>query len=108
MGVCGKPTGCRNVVFPIFMSKSQLKRRTFSECLWSDYPASDYLIGSQKEPLHIPRDFEITPEFRMGGQPGKPKPPGNLPTRPEPQKPPPIEEPLRPIRVPPIERPPAP
>ena len=44
----------------------------------------------------------------MGGQPGKPKPPGNPPIRPEPQEPKPIEEPLRPIPVPPVERPPAP
>ena len=29
----------------------------------------------------------------MGGQPGKPKPPGNPPMRPEPQEPKPIEEP---------------
>jgi len=44
----------------------------------------------------------------MGGQPGKPKPPGNPPVRPEPQEPKPIEEPPRPIPVPPIERPPSP
>ena len=44
----------------------------------------------------------------MGGQPGKPKPPGNPPLRPEPQQPAPIEEPPRPIPIPPVERPPAP
>ena len=44
----------------------------------------------------------------MGGQPGKPKPPGNPPVRPEPQEPKPIEEPPTPIPVPPVERPPAP
>jgi hypothetical protein len=44
----------------------------------------------------------------MGGQPGKPKPPGNPPVRPEPQQPAPIEEPPRPIPIPPVERPPAP
>ena len=44
----------------------------------------------------------------MGGQPGKPKPPGNPPVRPEPQEPKPIEEPPTPIPVPPLERPPAP
>jgi hypothetical protein len=44
----------------------------------------------------------------MGGQPGKPKPPGNPPVRPEPQEPRPIEEPPTPIPVPPMERPPAP
>ena len=43
----------------------------------------------------------------MGGQPGKPKPPGNPPTR-EPQRPPPVEEPPRPIPVPPVDRPPPP
>jgi hypothetical protein len=42
----------------------------------------------------------------MGGQPGKPKPPGNLPVRPEPQEPKPIQEPPTPIPVPPVERPP--
>ena len=42
----------------------------------------------------------------MGGQPGKPKPPGNPPTRPEPLWPQPIEEPPRPLPMPPIERPP--
>ena len=36
----------------------------------------------------------------MGGQPGKPKPPGNPPVRPEPQEPKPIEEPPTPIPVP--------
>jgi hypothetical protein len=44
----------------------------------------------------------------MGGQPGKPKPPGNPPVRPEPQEPKPIQEPPTPIPVPPVERPPAP
>ena len=44
----------------------------------------------------------------MGGQPGKPKPPGNPPVRPEPQEPKPIEEPPTPIPVPPVERPPCP
>jgi hypothetical protein len=43
----------------------------------------------------------------MGGQPGKPSPPGNPPIRREPQRPP-VEEPPRPIPVPPVERPPAP
>jgi len=33
----------------------------------------------------------------MGGQPGKPKPPGNPPVRPEPEEPKPIEEPPTPI-----------
>ena len=42
----------------------------------------------------------------MGGQPGKPKPPGNPPVRPEPQEPKPIQEPPKPIPVPPVERPP--
>jgi len=41
----------------------------------------------------------------MGGQPGKLKPPGNPPVRPEPQEPKPIEEPPTPIPVPPVERP---
>ena len=44
----------------------------------------------------------------MGGQPGKPKPPGNPPIRQEPQRPQPIEEPPRPLPVPPVERPPLP
>jgi hypothetical protein len=44
----------------------------------------------------------------MGGQPGKPKPPGNPPMRPEPQEPKPIQEPPTPIPVPPVERPPVP
>ena len=44
----------------------------------------------------------------MGGQPGKPKPPGNPPVRPEPEEPKPIKEPPTPIPVPPVERPPAP
>ena len=44
----------------------------------------------------------------MGGQPGKLKPPGNPPVRPEPQEPKPIEEPPTPIPVPPVERPPEP
>lgn len=43
----------------------------------------------------------------MGGQPGKPKPPGNPPQQREP-RPAPIEEPPTPIPVPPVERPPAP
>ena len=43
----------------------------------------------------------------MGGQPGKPKPPGNPPIRREPDRPP-VEEPPRPIPVPPVQRPPAP
>ena len=43
----------------------------------------------------------------MGGQPGKPSPPGNPPIRREPDRPP-VEEPPRPIPVPPVERPPAP
>jgi len=47
-------------------------------------------------------------EFTMGGQPGKPKLPGNPPIRPEPRKPQPIEEPPRPIPTPPVERPPPP
>jgi hypothetical protein len=34
-------------------------------------------------------------------QPGKPKPPGNPPTQPDPDKPLPIEEPPQPIPVPP-------
>src|SRR5947208_3584226 len=42
----------------------------------------------------------------QGGQPGKPKPPGNPPVRQEPQRPQPIEEPPRPLPVPPVERPP--
>src|SRR6266478_108759 len=44
----------------------------------------------------------------MGGQPGKPKPPGNPPVRQEPQRPRPIEDPPRPLPVPPVERPPLP
>jgi hypothetical protein len=44
----------------------------------------------------------------MGGQPGKPKPPGNPPGPREPQRPPPVEEPPRPIPVPPVDRPPPP
>jgi hypothetical protein len=44
----------------------------------------------------------------MGGQPGKPKPPGNPPDRESPQRRPPVEEPPRPIPIPPMERPPAP
>ena len=44
----------------------------------------------------------------MGGQPGKPKPPGNPPVRPEPQEPKPIQEPPTPIPIPPVEIPPAP
>jgi hypothetical protein len=32
----------------------------------------------------------------MGGQPGKPKPPGNPPVRPEPEEPKPIKEPPTP------------
>jgi hypothetical protein len=43
----------------------------------------------------------------MGGQPGKPKPPGNPPIRREPDRPP-VEEPPRPIPVPPVDRPPPP
>jgi hypothetical protein len=41
----------------------------------------------------------------MGQQPGKPKPLGNPPIRPEPRQPQPIEEPPRPIPIPPVERP---
>jgi hypothetical protein len=48
----------------------------------------------------------------MGGQPGKPKPPGNPPYYPDDEHDedtrPPIDEPLMPIPVPPVERPPAP
>jgi hypothetical protein len=44
----------------------------------------------------------------MGGQPGKPKSPGNPPGPREPQRPPPVEEPPRPIPVPPVDRPPPP
>jgi hypothetical protein len=44
----------------------------------------------------------------MGGQPEKPKPPGNPPTRPAPQHPAPTTEPPRPIPAPPIDPPPAP
>src|SRR5439155_9861977 len=44
----------------------------------------------------------------QGGQPGKPKPPGNPPVRQEPQRPQPIEEPPRPLPVPRVERPPLP
>jgi hypothetical protein len=44
----------------------------------------------------------------MGEQPGKPKPPGNPPIRPEPRQPQPIEEPPRPIPIPPVESPPPP
>jgi hypothetical protein len=44
----------------------------------------------------------------MGGQPGKPKPPGNPPTPREPERSPRVEEPPKPIPVPPVERPPAP
>ena len=43
----------------------------------------------------------------MGGQPGKPKPPGNPPVCPEPEEPRPMQEPPTPIPVPPVERPPA-
>jgi len=41
-------------------------------------------------------------------QPGKPKPPGNPPTRPDRDKPPPVEEPPDPIPVPPEEDEPGP
>jgi hypothetical protein len=44
----------------------------------------------------------------MGGQPGKPKPPGNVPERPLPPLRPPIEEPPRPIPPAPLEPPPQP
>jgi hypothetical protein len=44
----------------------------------------------------------------MGQQPGKPKPPGNRPIRPEPRQPQPIEEPPKPIPIPPVESPPPP
>lgn len=48
----------------------------------------------------------------MGGQPGKPKPPGNPPYYPDEENDedtlPPINEPAIPIPVPPVERPPAP
>lgn len=44
----------------------------------------------------------------MGGQPGKPKPPGNPPIRQQPQRPQPIKEPPQPLPVPPVDRPPAP
>jgi len=48
----------------------------------------------------------------MGGQPGKPKPPGNPPAYPhrddDDNDDAPIEAPPMPIPVPPIERPPAP
>jgi hypothetical protein len=48
----------------------------------------------------------------MGGQPGKPKPPGNPPSYPDDEEDedtrPPIDEPPMPIPVPPVERPPAP
>ena len=44
----------------------------------------------------------------MGGQPGKPKTPGNPPGPREPQRSPPVEEPPKPIPVPPMERPPPP
>jgi hypothetical protein len=37
----------------------------------------------------------------MHSNPGKPKPPGNPPTQPEPDKPKPVEEPPEPVPVPP-------
>ena len=37
-----------------------------------------------------------------GQQPGKPKPPGNPPRRPDPDTPLPVEEPPQPIPVPPL------
>jgi hypothetical protein len=43
----------------------------------------------------------------MGGQPGKPSPPGNPPIRREPDRPL-VEEPPRPIPVPPVQRLPPP
>jgi hypothetical protein len=44
----------------------------------------------------------------MGGQPGKPSPPGNPLERPDLERPPPVEEPPLPIQPPPVEPPPAP
>jgi hypothetical protein len=44
----------------------------------------------------------------MGGEPGKPSPPGNPPVRPDPDRPAPVEEPPVPIPPPPVEPPPAP
>jgi hypothetical protein len=41
-------------------------------------------------------------------QPGKPKPPGNLPRRPEPDKPQPVEEPPEVVSVPPEQDEPTP
>jgi hypothetical protein len=44
----------------------------------------------------------------MGGQPGKPSPPGNPPVKPDLDRPAPVEEPPPPIPLPPLEPPPAP
>jgi len=48
----------------------------------------------------------------IGGQPGKPKPPGNPPNYPDEENDedtlPPINEPAMPFPIPPVEQPPAP
>src|SRR6266481_7650577 len=63
---------------------------------------------SRNQILEAPSQGESAMEVAMGQQPGKPKPPGNPPIRPEPRQPQPIEEPPRPIPIPPVERPPPP
>jgi len=44
----------------------------------------------------------------MGGQPGKPSPPGNPQEKPDLERPAPIEEPPCPMQPPPVEPPSAP
>ena len=56
--------------------------------------------------LTLAEDCEtIAAEAEAGGQPGKPKPPGNPPLPPGPEQTPPIKEPPGPVPTPPIDPP---
>jgi hypothetical protein len=61
--------------------------------------------------LSLSQRASATGSLPLGGQPGKPKPPGKPPDYPDDDKEDmqaPIEEPPMPIPGPPVERPPAP
>jgi hypothetical protein len=59
--------------------------------------------------LCLAEDCDAIAEEHQAQQPGKPKPPGNLPPKEEPAlDPPPIREPPRPVPTPPRDPPPAP
>ena len=63
---------------------------------------------SQQTLLRLAEDCEAIAGEIEAQQPGKPKPPGNPPQKPEPEIPPPISEPPRPIPSPRPEPPPVP